>query len=191
MRSSLSSKAVKRPGWPRRADVATKPVTLARGRAWAASRKSTSSPLMLSKGSRSRSSHSKATRRESARIVNQLRPSCSCIQIEIGNFRQLDCHFRGDISTGCPVAASAAVDIRQERLYTSFAILGTDQTTKDSAMATVHSALTDLLDPLGDCMTPEVARKVVQLRASAARGMRSSTSTAALPRETTRDRVRI
>jgi hypothetical protein len=34
-------------------------------------------------------------------------------------------------------------------------------------MATVHSALTDLLDPLGDCMTPEVARKVVQLRASA------------------------
>jgi hypothetical protein len=34
-------------------------------------------------------------------------------------------------------------------------------------MATVHSALTDLLDPLGDCMTPEVAKKVVQLRASA------------------------
>jgi hypothetical protein len=34
-------------------------------------------------------------------------------------------------------------------------------------MATVHSALTDLLDPLGDCMTPEVARKVVQLRSSA------------------------
>ena len=27
-------------------------------------------------------------------------------------------------------------------------------------MATVHSALTDLLDPLGDCMTPEVASKV-------------------------------
>jgi len=34
-------------------------------------------------------------------------------------------------------------------------------------MATVRSALTGLLDPLGDCMTPEVARKVVQLRASA------------------------
>ena len=34
-------------------------------------------------------------------------------------------------------------------------------------MATVHSALTELLDPLGDCMTPEVARKVIQLRASA------------------------
>ncbi|NCY17907.1 MAG: hypothetical protein EBX39_14340 [Actinobacteria bacterium] len=34
-------------------------------------------------------------------------------------------------------------------------------------MATVHSALTELLDPLGDCLTPEVARKVVQLRASA------------------------
>ena len=33
-------------------------------------------------------------------------------------------------------------------------------------MATVHSALTDLLDPLGDCMTPEAARKVVQLRVS-------------------------
>jgi hypothetical protein len=30
-------------------------------------------------------------------------------------------------------------------------------------MATVHSSLTDLLDPLGNCMTPEVARKVVQL----------------------------
>jgi len=27
-------------------------------------------------------------------------------------------------------------------------------------MATVHSALTDLLYPLGDCMTPEVASKV-------------------------------
>ena len=27
--------------------------------------------------------------------------------VEIGNFRQLDSHFRGDISTGCPVAASA------------------------------------------------------------------------------------
>jgi hypothetical protein len=27
----------------------------------------------------------------------------------------------------------------------------------------VHSSLTDLLDPLGNCMTPEVARKVVQL----------------------------
>jgi hypothetical protein len=39
-------------------------------------------------------------------IANQLRPSCSCIQIEIGNFLQLDSHFRGDISTGCPVAAS-------------------------------------------------------------------------------------
>jgi len=35
-------------------------------------------------------------------------------------------------------------------------------------MATVHEALTDLLDPLGECMTPEVARKVIQLRASAA-----------------------
>lgn len=34
-------------------------------------------------------------------------------------------------------------------------------------MATVHEALTDLLDPLGECMTPEVARKVIQLRASA------------------------
>ena len=34
-------------------------------------------------------------------------------------------------------------------------------------MATAHAALTDLLDPLGDCMTPEVAKKVVQLRASA------------------------
>jgi hypothetical protein len=30
-----------------------------------------------------------------------------------------------------------------------------------------RSTLTDLLDPLGDCMTPEVAKKVVQLRASA------------------------
>lgn len=38
---------------------------------------------------------------------------------------------------------------------------------RDFAMATVHSALTDLLDPLGDCMTPEVARQVVQLRSSA------------------------
>ena len=35
-------------------------------------------------------------------------------------------------------------------------------------MATVHEALTDLLDPLGECMTPEVAHKVIQLRASAA-----------------------
>ena len=35
-------------------------------------------------------------------------------------------------------------------------------------MATVHDALTDLLEPLGECMTPEVAQKVIQLRASAA-----------------------
>jgi hypothetical protein len=27
--------------------------------------------------------------------------------VEIGNFRQLNSHFRGDISTGCPVAVSA------------------------------------------------------------------------------------
>lgn len=33
-------------------------------------------------------------------------------------------------------------------------------------MATVHEALTDLLDPLGECMTPDVARKVMKLRAS-------------------------
>jgi hypothetical protein len=57
--------------------------------------------------------------------------------------------------------------MRQERLHTSGSTLGTDHTTKDSAMATVHSALTDLLDPLRDCMTPEVARKVVRLRSSA------------------------
>ncbi len=65
------------------------------------------------------------------------------------------------------IQATAAIDLRQERLYTYDSTRGTDQTTKDSVMATVHSALTDLLDPLGDCMTPEVARKVVQLRASA------------------------
>lgn len=35
-------------------------------------------------------------------------------------------------------------------------------------MATVHDALTGLLDPLGECMTSEVARKVAQLRAPAA-----------------------
>ena len=35
-------------------------------------------------------------------------------------------------------------------------------------MATVHDALADLLEPLGDCMTPEVAEKVIKLRASAA-----------------------
>jgi len=34
------------------------------------------------------------------RQPHEHRPSCSCIQIEIGNFRQLDSHFRGDISTG-------------------------------------------------------------------------------------------
>ena len=34
-------------------------------------------------------------------------------------------------------------------------------------MATVHTALNELLDPLGECMTPEVARRVIQLRASA------------------------
>jgi hypothetical protein len=61
------------------------------------------------------------------------------------------------------IQATAAVDLRQERLHTSHSTLVTDQTTKDSAMATVHSSLTDLLDPLGNCMTPEVARKVVQL----------------------------
>ena len=33
-------------------------------------------------------------------------------------------------------------------------------------MATAHDALTDLLDPLGNCMTPEVAQKVIHLRAS-------------------------
>ena len=65
------------------------------------------------------------------------------------------------------IQETAAVDLRNERLYTFYSTLGTDETTKDSAMATVHSALTDLLDPLGDCMTPEVARKVVQLRSSA------------------------
>lgn len=35
-------------------------------------------------------------------------------------------------------------------------------------MATVHDTLADLLEPLGECMTPEVAEKVIQLRASAA-----------------------
>ena len=35
-------------------------------------------------------------------------------------------------------------------------------------MATVHDTLTGMLDPLGECMTPEVARKVAQLRASIA-----------------------
>jgi hypothetical protein len=35
-------------------------------------------------------------------------------------------------------------------------------------MATVRDTLADLLEPLGDCMTPEVAEKVIQLRASAA-----------------------
>ena len=33
-------------------------------------------------------------------------------------------------------------------------------------MATAHDALTELLDPLGNCMTPEVAQKVIHLRAS-------------------------
>lgn len=33
-------------------------------------------------------------------------------------------------------------------------------------MATAHDALTDLLDPLGNCMTPDVAQKVIHLRAS-------------------------
>jgi hypothetical protein len=33
-------------------------------------------------------------------------------------------------------------------------------------MATAHDALADLLDPLGNCMTPEVAQKVIHLRAS-------------------------
>jgi hypothetical protein len=35
-------------------------------------------------------------------------------------------------------------------------------------MATVHDTLADLLEPLGECMTPEVAEKVIQLLASAA-----------------------
>ena len=39
-------------------------------------------------------------------------------------------------------------------------------------MATVHTALTELLDPLGECMTPEVARRVIQLRASAEANIR-------------------
>ena len=39
-------------------------------------------------------------------------------------------------------------------------------------MATVHEALTDLLDPLGECMTPDVARRVIQLRASADQNQR-------------------
>ena len=34
-------------------------------------------------------------------------------------------------------------------------------------MATAHDVLADLLDPLGECMTPEVAQKVIRLRASA------------------------
>lgn len=62
------------------------------------------------------------------------------------------------------IQATASVDIRLERLCTSGLAGGEAQTTKDSAMATVHSAFTDLLDPLGDCMTAEAARKVVQLR---------------------------
>ena len=46
--------------------------------------------------------------------------------------------------------------------------VGTQQPkSRGSAMATVHSVLTDLLDPLADCMTPEVAGKVIRLRASA------------------------
>lgn len=34
-------------------------------------------------------------------------------------------------------------------------------------MATAHPVLNDLLDPLGECMTPDVARRIVDLRAPA------------------------
>ena len=34
-------------------------------------------------------------------------------------------------------------------------------------MATTHPALNDLLQPLGDCITPEVAQRIVDLRAPA------------------------
>ena len=39
-------------------------------------------------------------------------------------------------------------------------------------MAYPHTVLTACLDPLGDCMTPEVARRVIQLRASAEANIR-------------------
>ena len=34
-------------------------------------------------------------------------------------------------------------------------------------MATAHPVLNDLLQPLGDCITPEVAQRIVDLRAPA------------------------
>jgi hypothetical protein len=39
-------------------------------------------------------------------------------------------------------------------------------------MAYPHTVLTAILDPLGECMTPEVARRVIQLRASAEANIR-------------------
>ena len=35
-------------------------------------------------------------------------------------------------------------------------------------MASAHPVLNDLFEPLGDCMTPEFARRIVDLRAPAA-----------------------
>ena len=39
-------------------------------------------------------------------------------------------------------------------------------------MASPHTVLTAILDPLGECMTPEVARRVIHLRASAEANIR-------------------
>ncbi len=35
----------------------------------------------------------------------------------------------------------------------------------DAAMSTAHSVLDELLDPIGACLTPEVAERLAQLRA--------------------------
>ena len=37
----------------------------------------------------------------------------------------------------------------------------------DGSMATAHPVLNDLFDPLGECMTAEFARRIVDLRAPA------------------------
>ena len=57
-----------------------------------------------------------------------------------------------------------------QKLRLLFAVFG--YSPHKFTMASPHTVLTAILDPLGECMTPDVARRVIHLRASAESNIR-------------------
>ena len=51
-----------------------------------------------------------------------------------------------------------------QKLRLLFAVFGYPR--HKFAMGSPYTVLTEILDPLGECMTPDVAQRVIQLRAS-------------------------